>query len=63
MLPIPIRIEKDALPTDLVKRVQELNGARPAAFTFTLVMAWVVIFGSIILAEWIDAWWPACLPS
>ena len=61
MLPIPIRIEKDALPTDLVKRVQELNGARPAAFTFTLVMAWVVIFGSIILAEWIDAWWASLL--
>lgn len=61
MLPVPIRIEKDALPTDLVNRVKALNGARPVAFTSTLVMAWVVICGSIGLAEWIDTWWAKLL--
>ncbi|WP_216819967.1 fatty acid desaturase [Zoogloea sp. LCSB751] len=61
MLPIPIRIEKDALPTDLVNRVKELNGAKPAPFTFALLTAWIVIFGSIGLAQWIDTWWATLL--
>lgn len=61
VLPIPIRIEKDSLPTDLVNRVNELNGAKPAPFTFALVMAWIVIFGSISIAQWIDAWWATLL--
>lgn len=61
MLPIPIRIEKDSLPSDLVQRVHGLNGAKPGPFTLTLVMAWFVIFGAIILAQWIDSWWAKLL--
>jgi len=61
VLPIPIRIEKDALPPDLVAHVKALNGARPVPFTLALIMAWVVIFGSIFLAETIDTWWARLL--
>ena len=61
MLPIPIRIERDQLPADLRRAAEALNGARPWHFSTTLVMAWVVIFAAIALAQWAGHWWATLL--
>lgn len=59
MLPIPVEIERRALPRELTDQVNQLAGPRPVSFTITLLSAWAVIFGAIGLAQWIGTWWAA----
>jgi fatty acid desaturase len=61
MLPIPLAIERDAIPSDLKRAVQALYGARPFEFTVTLILAWLVIFAAIAAAQRIDTWWATLL--
>jgi fatty acid desaturase len=61
MLPIPVEVERNAIPEDLRKAVEALNGARPVEFSMTFTLAWLVIFAAIAAAEWIDAWWATLL--
>lgn len=61
MLPIPVEIERKDLPVELRKSIEALYGSRPLEFTVQIVLAWAVIIGAIVWAEWVDAWWATLL--
>lgn len=56
-LPPAVRADRDALSLAIRTEIAELNGARPWAFTFQLVYAWVVIIGIVAWAVYMDTIW------
>ena len=56
-LPPALRGDKTMLPESVAAEIQQLNGARPLAFTLELVSAWAVIVGIIAWAEYVGSIW------
>ena len=60
-LPSMVKGGRGALSKPARKKIRALMGPRPKAFLFQLIFAWIVIFGAIILAEQLNAWWATVL--
>lgn len=56
-LPSMVKGGRGALSQEARNKIRGLMGPRPAAFLFQLIFAWIVIFGTIVIAEYLDAWW------
>lgn len=56
-----VRGGRGALSKEARTKIRDLMGPRPAAFLVQLVFAWIVIFGAIVLAEYLDAIWATIL--
>jgi fatty acid desaturase len=61
LLPPAVKGGRSVISKEGRDEIAKLVGARPGTFTFQLVMAWVVIFGAITWATWMDAWWSSAI--
>ena len=59
LIPLPPAVKegKHLLSASARSEIAALNGARPGAFTYQLVLAWVVIVGIIACAVYLDSMW------
>ncbi len=60
-LPPAVKGDKDVLSPATRSEIAALNGARPWAFTFQLVYAWVVIVGIVAWAVYMDTIWATAI--
>ena len=61
LLPAALKGDKQSLSAAARERILALNGARPAAFVFEMVWAWVVIVGAIVWADHMHSWWASLI--
>lgn len=60
-LPAAVKGDRSVISKEGRAEIAKLVGARPKAFTFQLVMAWIVIFSAITWASWMNSWWSTAL--
>jgi fatty acid desaturase len=56
-LPLAVKADRKALPAEVLNEIMALNGARPVAFTITLLGAWLVIACAVGVAIYLHSAW------
>jgi fatty acid desaturase len=56
LLPIAVKVDKADLPPALLEKLKPLKSRRPGRFILEAVYCWLVIFGVIAAAVYIDHW-------
>jgi fatty acid desaturase len=56
LLPIAVKLDKAELPDELLEELKTFKARRPGRFVIEAIYCWIVIFGAISAAVYIDHW-------
>ena len=56
LLPVAVKEDKSRLPPELLEEIKPLKARRPARFFLELAYCWMVVFGVITAAVYMDHW-------